>query len=350
MIKFFRRIRYNLLKKNRFTRYLLYAIGEIILVVIGILIALEINNRNELRKNEKIVQLALQEIQSNLLVDINIAQENLDNYLTSYSAHKKIFNYENPWTYDDYKNGDVEILGNRYYNFVINKNGHENLMKNLDKLPLKYYPILYDLKDLYVDLNQSNQASNRRIQNTVYTHLDFIHTQNWRVHRRKFSAISEEEMDYYINNDAYKRYVLKFMNDRNIVFRSSQRYRIKAIETYIKIDSLFNKKNDQIPFELLGMIKSENDVEEYLGTYKFKDTTIPIPFSVKLHWKNHHLYSVDDLGDTLKHYMIDNKRFMWMQPDLGRGYPAVWEIGENNDGSIIIEFLNSEQPNLIKVD
>jgi hypothetical protein len=50
MIKFFRRIRQRLLTENRFQKYLLYAVGEIILVVIGILIALQINNWNENRK------------------------------------------------------------------------------------------------------------------------------------------------------------------------------------------------------------------------------------------------------------------------------------------------------------
>ncbi|WP_242121123.1 DUF6090 family protein [Aestuariivivens sediminicola] len=46
MIKFFRRIRQRLLSENKFRKYLIYAIGEIILVVIGILIALQINNWN----------------------------------------------------------------------------------------------------------------------------------------------------------------------------------------------------------------------------------------------------------------------------------------------------------------
>jgi hypothetical protein len=50
MIKFFRHIRKRLLAENRFSRYLIYAIGEIILVVIGILIALQINNWNESQK------------------------------------------------------------------------------------------------------------------------------------------------------------------------------------------------------------------------------------------------------------------------------------------------------------
>lgn len=50
MIKFFRKIRKQLLTENRFSRYFVYAIGEIVLVVIGILIALQLNNWNEIRQ------------------------------------------------------------------------------------------------------------------------------------------------------------------------------------------------------------------------------------------------------------------------------------------------------------
>ncbi|MDT0622672.1 DUF6090 family protein [Croceitalea vernalis] len=50
MIKFFRKIRQNLLLENKTGKYLKYAIGEILLVVIGILLALQINNWNERRK------------------------------------------------------------------------------------------------------------------------------------------------------------------------------------------------------------------------------------------------------------------------------------------------------------
>jgi hypothetical protein len=50
MIKFFSKIRQKMLTENKFSKYLIYAIGEIFLVVIGILIALQINNGNEYRK------------------------------------------------------------------------------------------------------------------------------------------------------------------------------------------------------------------------------------------------------------------------------------------------------------
>ena len=60
MIKFFRHIRQNLLIENKTSKYFKYAIGEIILVVIGILIALQINNWNEnrLNSNKEIAILA----------------------------------------------------------------------------------------------------------------------------------------------------------------------------------------------------------------------------------------------------------------------------------------------------
>jgi len=53
MIKYFRKIRQRLLTENKFSKYLLYAIGEIVLVVIGILIALWLNNLNQERTNNE---------------------------------------------------------------------------------------------------------------------------------------------------------------------------------------------------------------------------------------------------------------------------------------------------------
>ena len=69
MIKFFRKIRQKMLTENKFSKYLIYAIGEIVLVVIGILIALQINNWNEKSKlkNEEIK--LLKEMRSALISD-----------------------------------------------------------------------------------------------------------------------------------------------------------------------------------------------------------------------------------------------------------------------------------------
>lgn len=75
MIKFFRRVRQRLVSQNRFSKYLLYAIGEIVLVVIGILIALKINNWNTERLNGLKENAILLEIKDNLKEDLkNIEQ------------------------------------------------------------------------------------------------------------------------------------------------------------------------------------------------------------------------------------------------------------------------------------
>ncbi|MBT8186202.1 MAG: hypothetical protein HKP24_02290 [Croceitalea sp.] len=77
MIKFFRKIRYNLIEKGKTTKYLKYAIGEIILVVIGILIALQINNWNENRKSAKQENLYLKRLLSENREDINTFSGNI---------------------------------------------------------------------------------------------------------------------------------------------------------------------------------------------------------------------------------------------------------------------------------
>ena len=66
MIKFFRKIRQNLLSEGKTGKYFKYAIGEIVLVVIGILIALQINNWNENRKTK----IRANEIYTNLLTSL----------------------------------------------------------------------------------------------------------------------------------------------------------------------------------------------------------------------------------------------------------------------------------------
>ena len=69
MIKFFRKIRQNLLMENKTGKYFKYAIGEIVLVIIGIVIALQISNWNENRKNLEAEKGVLSNIYKDLTTD-----------------------------------------------------------------------------------------------------------------------------------------------------------------------------------------------------------------------------------------------------------------------------------------
>ncbi|WP_445386464.1 DUF6090 family protein [Robiginitalea sp. IMCC44478] len=75
MLRFFRQIRHRLLTNNKFSKYMLYAIGEIVLVVIGILIALQINNWNESKKAEKFEHKLLSELIETLQGDYSKIEE-----------------------------------------------------------------------------------------------------------------------------------------------------------------------------------------------------------------------------------------------------------------------------------
>jgi len=77
MIRFFSKMRYKLAAENRATKYLRYAIGEILLVVIGILIALNINNWNENRKR----QIVKHEYTASLIADLKRDTAEFHNYL-----------------------------------------------------------------------------------------------------------------------------------------------------------------------------------------------------------------------------------------------------------------------------
>ncbi|WP_370476964.1 DUF6090 family protein [Tamlana flava] len=81
MLKFFRRIRQNLIDEGKLKRYLIYAFGEIILVMIGILLALQVNNWNEERKDN------LKEIESLKGLE-NDLDKNIESLQHAINVHK----------------------------------------------------------------------------------------------------------------------------------------------------------------------------------------------------------------------------------------------------------------------
>ena len=75
MLRFFRRIRQRLLTDNKFSKYILYAVGEILLVVIGILIALQVDAWQNQRVEAEQEVYYLSRLQGELASNIEIAEE-----------------------------------------------------------------------------------------------------------------------------------------------------------------------------------------------------------------------------------------------------------------------------------
>jgi hypothetical protein len=137
MIKFFRKIRQKMLTENKFSKYLLYAIGEIFLVVIGILIALQINNLNEEKKNREFEKETLTQIQENINNDKLALTQIVNDFSKAIISSEKILQSE----VSDKTEDSIKIwLGNTimFDRFQPLTNAYEVLKsKGLDKISNK---------------------------------------------------------------------------------------------------------------------------------------------------------------------------------------------------------------------
>ncbi|MGB5508800.1 DUF6090 family protein, partial [Robiginitalea sp.] len=93
MLRFFRQIRQRLLTDNKFSKYILYALGEILLVVIGILIALQVSNYNETVNRKKAEQKALNNLQLDFEYNLSRLKEGIGFNENNLKACMKILDY-----------------------------------------------------------------------------------------------------------------------------------------------------------------------------------------------------------------------------------------------------------------
>lgn len=144
MIKFFRKIRKKFLINNKINKYLIYVSGEILLVVIGILIALQINNWNEQKKNYKTETTYLKnlnkELTSSLIElkgDYNANMEFLKStlnilkyldtkpnlvdsmYIDFYNSVSFNYFYPNKSTYESLKTGELKLIKSDSLRYLI---------------------------------------------------------------------------------------------------------------------------------------------------------------------------------------------------------------------------------------
>ena len=135
MIKFFRKIRHELLAENRFSKYLVYAIGEIVLVVIGILIALQLNNWNESRKSFD----AELKLYSKLLTDLNesysLTLVKIENNKRRQDVHYHVYNEsKGRASYDSTIHYNELLWIHPYYMEIEEKYGNSIISLTNDKI------------------------------------------------------------------------------------------------------------------------------------------------------------------------------------------------------------------------
>ncbi len=119
MVQFFRKIRQRLVKEGKLKSYLLYAVGEIILVMIGILLALQVNNRNEFRKDrnkEKAILFELnKDFKRNLEEFYPLKQNQINTYNNGLIVFRNLDKMEIPSSRDSVYKHSQGIFGGYPY-------------------------------------------------------------------------------------------------------------------------------------------------------------------------------------------------------------------------------------------
>ncbi len=200
MIKFFRNIRQSMINQNRFSRYLLYAVGEIILVVIGILIALSINNWNQDRLN----QLEKRELLSKLNAE--------------FQANKKVL-IEYRIAENKAMNSGIELMK------LIGSSEDELANHNLDSLLYESFPSN--------ELAFANNAVNSIVQNGRLNLFKDETITTWLYHWNSLSEIRKtrfEKLDNW-NNKEFIPFLLPYISlkemDSNANYRWAGKSKVK---------------------------------------------------------------------------------------------------------------------------
>lgn len=198
MIKFFNKIRKQLLNENKTGKYLKYAIGEIVLVMIGILLALQVNTWN----NNRVLQKDELKIIKSLHKEFS---ENLVKFDNTYNIHLKRKNSVetimaiNPQEFiaDSLRVLILKVSGNNYtfdpyqgiYNSVINSGKIEIISNNSLKERIS------KIQDLISDYQEEEIASkNFTIQNLHKHMLSETTNDNFNFGQQNYSPTKEEEL------------------------------------------------------------------------------------------------------------------------------------------------------------
>ena len=202
MTKFFRKIRYDLMEKNKTGEYFKYAIGEIVLVMIGILLALQVNTWNENKKSNIKFNKLLVNVFNDLKVDLEIAQSRIDFYKYKDSLANDIINGK--LSVSDYKNNprrNSMIFG--YETFRVTNMGYNALMQNTENIPSEYEQLIVDLNRQYI-VTAEHMESSLTVFASIVKSARTRYALNFPWYSQNDSVSNEKRWQHLANNPIYK--------------------------------------------------------------------------------------------------------------------------------------------------
>jgi hypothetical protein len=335
MIKFFRKIRYDLIEKNKTGKYLKYAIGEIILVVIGILIALQINNWNQERIQANELDGLMKSISSAMQSDIKYlklirtGREDIglkaDSIFNSYIiSQKPVFEFNDyafiANTFGELKNiiyylpnlSAFEALKNSIYLSKLQGTDIELLLNS-------FYAAAERLEKKEQDYNQSLNTDYRAWSNKFRNNDGELFMSPWNYlgsgeiqeqflgilndeYTKSLLANSFEELDML---DLYDQQIIlgekyiEMVEKREMNFDTQTKIDFSgAFYSYAEVDVLNLLVNGKIPSDF-GVIYAQSSNEYYTGI-KFEDDAMIVSYPENTFDWGSSYFTIDALNNRVK--------------------------------------------------
>ncbi|MDT0558292.1 DUF6090 family protein [Ichthyenterobacterium sp. W332] len=249
MIKFFRHIRRSLLNENKMGKYFKYAIGEILLVVIGILIALQVNNWNEKRKQSDYEKQLLSQLKLDFNRNINDIKFNIKLQNRIINSSKLILQHlENKQPYHDSLSAHfgTTVLWTK---FIVN----EGAYKSIESQGLDIISDL-ELRDLTFRIFEDKLNWLRQMENTI---IDLTEDFRKGEAAKYFTALNPivikdgrfadgwaQLIDYPMllseEGQSYILYLNTVINETEILLSITKSYLDEHEQGITKIDSILN--------------------------------------------------------------------------------------------------------------
>jgi hypothetical protein len=286
MIKFFRKLRRGSLSRKRFPKYLLYAAGEIFLVVVGILIALYLNNLNEIHNSQAKADILLEDVLNELNVNIATIENEIDFF------HKKdsVFwavkqNRVTMQTYTDPSHPEFIDMTTLFTQFQLTNDAYRLLIANRENIPVGYKPIIKKLNALDSKLKARLDDFDAELLDAVKTNIKF-YSDNYSWFSDDTAIGNEDYYNYMLEDYGYKNKVYFF---NGLAIRNhlgvALAYRSNAINCYTEIATLLNKADVKPSFTY-----TDQQLQPFIGSYEalantlndsvFKSTCLPNKFKI----------------------------------------------------------------------
>ena len=244
MIPFFRKIRKTLADDNKPLKYLRYAIGEIVLVVIGILIALQINNWNDQKKNAASEQLYYCRILEDFELDNQLINELKDKANYRIDSSKKILLYLDSGKKDKHYLINQFILAARSEVYEPRNATFKDLissgnLKLLNDIKIKNSLIQYysELENKQFQLNQNRDEITKKVFELVNTSIEIGVIQEFDYVRQLLNpeiiqTLPDVDWTKDKNSEYYKKFQLILLF--NIAMADREKQHLSAIDNLME--------------------------------------------------------------------------------------------------------------------